>query len=124
MINRQAVIKATAIGTVAQVLMVMAGHQNPNISKLFAVLGMTISLLAGLRYSRIARGGPMVSGLVGGLLAGGICALIGIAISYYLGDVPANILLLGTASSAVTGAIGGGIGQVFYGKKGGATSAA
>jgi hypothetical protein len=124
MINRTALIKATAIGTVVQLLMVISGHSNHTVSNLFAVIGVTISLLAGLRYSRIVRGGTLAGGALGGLLAGGICALIGIAVSYSLGDVPANILLLGTASSAATGAIGGTIGQMVYGKKGGATSAA
>ncbi|MEO5902967.1 MAG: hypothetical protein ABIQ55_03035, partial [Gemmatimonadaceae bacterium] len=50
---------------------------------------------------------------IGGAIAGGICALIGILISHLLGDVPASLLLLGTVSSIVTGAIGGAIGKVF-----------
>jgi hypothetical protein len=124
MINRHALTKATAIGTVVQILMVIVGHSNPSVSKLYAVLGTVISLAAGLRYSRIVKGGTLLGGALGGLLAGGICALIGIAVSYSLGDVPANILLIGTSGSAVAGAIGGAIGQMFYAKKGGATSAA
>ena len=41
---------------------------------------------------------------------GGACALIGIAISWALGDVTATILAFGTLSSALTGALGGAIG--------------
>ena len=40
-------------------------------------------------------------------MAGGICAFVGILVSYFLGDVPAAVLGFGTASSAVTGALGG-----------------
>jgi hypothetical protein len=50
---------------------------------------------------------------MGGVLAGAICALIGIAVSYFLKDVPASLMLLGTLSSAVTGAIGGWLGSRF-----------
>jgi hypothetical protein len=51
--------------------------------------------------------------VVGGILAGAICALLGIAVSYFLKDVPASLLALGTLSSAVTGAIGGWLGSRF-----------
>ena len=42
-----------------------------------------------------------------GAIAGAACALIGIVISYLLGDVTAAVIAFGTLSSAVTGAIGG-----------------
>ena len=52
---------------------------------------------------------------VGGLIAGGLCAFIGICVSYALGDVTAIILAMGTLSSAVTGAIGGWLGRLAFG---------
>jgi hypothetical protein len=52
--------------------------------------------------------------VVGGLVAGAVCALIGIFVSYVLGDVPASLLALGTVSSAVTGAFGGWVGRLFF----------
>jgi len=74
----------------------------------FAIGGMAISLVAGVLYARAARvaRGPAA---LNGAIAGGACALIGIAISYLFGDVPAAVLGFGTASSAVTGAIGGAV---------------
>ena len=39
--------------------------------------------------------------------------MIGIIVSFLLGDVPASILLVGTSSSAVTGVIGGVAGKLF-----------
>ena len=70
-------------------------------------------LVAGVLYAIMAKGGSTSSLAIGGLLAGAICAFIGILISHLLGDVPASLLVLGTVSSAVTGAIGGVIGKFF-----------
>jgi hypothetical protein len=53
--------------------------------------------------------------IAGGATAGGICAFVGILVSHLMGDVPASLLLLGTISSIVTGAIGSAIGKAFGG---------
>lgn len=106
-LNSKALTQATAIGTVVQLAMVIGGHYVRPIQNLFAVGGMGISLLAGWLYGRSARPATRGEGARGGALAGGICALLGIAVSYAFGDVPAAILGFGTLSSAVTGAIGG-----------------
>ena len=111
--DTRALMSATAIGTAGQVAMVLAGHYNVGIANLFAVGGMSISLLAGVLFAILSRPSTLGSATVGGLLAGGICALLGIAISFALGDVTASILLLGTVSSAVTGAIGGSLGWLI-----------
>ena len=108
----RALLIATLIGTVLQIAMVVAGHSNKSIAKLFAVGGMSISLVAGVIYAALAAG-PTGSSLLGGTIAGGLCALIGIGVSYALQDVPASLLALGTASSAVTGAIGGWLGTLL-----------
>lgn len=55
----------------------------------------------------------MGSLLAGGALAGGTGAFVGILVSHLLGDVPASLLLLGTISSVVTGAIGAALGMLF-----------
>jgi hypothetical protein len=113
MINSRALIVATLIGTVLQVAMVVAGHSNKSIASMFAVGGMGLSLVAGLIYAWMSKSPSMGSLAAGGALAGGICALIGIFVSHIMGDVPASLLLLGTVSSVVTGAIGGAIGKIF-----------
>jgi hypothetical protein len=112
-VTPRALLIATAIGTVLQTAMVVAGHSNRSIAKLFAVGGMSLSLIAGVIYAAMARGNGTGSAVIGGVVAGAICALIGIAVSYFLKDVPASLLLLGTLSSAVTGAIGGWLGSRF-----------
>jgi hypothetical protein len=114
MINTHALLLATTLGTVLQVAMVLAGHSNKTVAGLFAVGGMGLSLAAGLAYAFLARGDNASAIVVGGLLAGAICALIGIFVSYMLGDVPWSLLALGTISSAVTGAIGGWLGTLLF----------
>ena len=99
--------KWIAWGTVFQVAMVAAGHYNESIkNNVFAMGGMTISLVFGALYARSAarsKGGAAL----GGLAVGGACALLGIAVSVLLRDVPAAVLGIGTAGSAVVGLIGG-----------------
>lgn len=94
------------IGTVLQTTMVVVGHWVAAVALVFAPLGMAISLLVGLLWARQSARG-YGQGAVGGAIVGGTCALIGIAISLALGDVAAVVLLFGTLSSAVTGAVGG-----------------
>jgi hypothetical protein len=110
--STRALLIATLVGTVLQTAMVVAGHTNKSIANLFAVGGTSLSLIAGIIYAVLA-GGTTGSAILGGVIAGGLCALIGIAVSYVLKDVPASLLALGTASSAVTGAVGGWLGTFF-----------
>ena len=110
--NSRALVIASLVGTVLQVAMVVAGHTSPAVAAMFAVGGMGLSLLAGVLYARLARSATKGSAAVGGAAAGAICAFLGILVSHLLGDVPASLLALGTASSAVTGAIGGVIGAL------------
>jgi hypothetical protein len=112
MIDRSNLIRATLIGTLLQVGMVVAGHYVPMIAQdWFAIGGTGISLLAGVIYAVGARA-TFGGGAVGGGLAGALCAFIGIVVSVALGDVPALTLAIGTAASAVGGAIGGLLGAV------------
>jgi hypothetical protein len=105
--DSNALVEATVAGTLAQLAMVVSGHYVPAIANLFAVGGMAISALAGVLYAR--RAAPATRGLAarGGAIAGGVSALLGIIVSYALGDVQAVILAFGTLSSTVTGALGG-----------------
>jgi hypothetical protein len=97
---------ATLVGTCLQVAMSLIGHFVPLVRANFMYGGLTLSLIAGVRYALRATGG-WGSAAAGGAIAGGVCALIGIAVSCALGDVPAAILLFATLGSAVAGLIGG-----------------
>lgn len=95
-----------AIGTLLQTAMVLAGHWLSAIAALFGLLGVGISLVVGLLWAR-AEAGTAAQAAGGGAVVGGVCALVGILVSWLLGDVTAAILAFGTASSAVGGAVGG-----------------
>lgn len=101
-----ALSRAIVVGTVLQLAMVLSGHWVPAIAAGFAVGGMAISFLAGWLAAAWALHRGMAAAR-GGAIAGGVCALIGILVSWLLGDVTAAVLALGTLSSAVTGALGG-----------------
>jgi hypothetical protein len=117
MLNTKALQTATIIGTVLQLAMIVAGHFSPWIAmNLFMFGGMGISALAGLLYGRSAAAG-YAGAMLGGAIAGGVCAIIGIAASVALGDTPAIILVFGTIGSAVSGVIGGTVGQLLFGSR-------
>jgi hypothetical protein len=101
------------IGTGLQLAMVLAGHYSPGVAQFFPAGGMAISAVAGALAALGSRPASLGSAAGSGAVAGGVCAFIGILVSYFLGDVPAAVLGFGTASSAVTGAIGGLVGKVL-----------
>jgi len=108
---KKKLVTASIIGTILQIAMVVIGHFEIDVAALFGPIGCAISLIAGLLA--LARG-PSMSlsvALVSGAIAGGVCAFIGIIVSFALGDVAAPIIAIGTLSSAVTGAVGGAIGR-------------
>ncbi|MEO7986463.1 MAG: hypothetical protein ABI766_08005 [Gemmatimonadales bacterium] len=111
--SNPALIKSTVVGTVLQLIMVVAGHYSPAISTQFAAGGMAISGIAGLLFSLWSGPKPAVGAAGGGLAAGGISAFLGILVSHFLGDVPTSVLAFGTAGSAIAGAIGGLVGKMF-----------
>lgn len=114
--SRRPLINATVVATVLQLVMVLVGHSQPAVAHSFAAGGMSISALGGILYAVWAKPPTLGTALGGGAVAGGVSALIGIAASYLLHDVPAVVLAIGTVSSAVTGAIGGAIGRALGGR--------
>ncbi|MGH7581801.1 MAG: hypothetical protein ACREL5_01090 [Gemmatimonadales bacterium] len=109
----RALISATAIGTVLQVAMVLIGHHDPAVMSYFAAGGLGISFVAGVLYAVLSTEVVIRDNITGGLIAGGVSAFIGISVSWWLHDVPGMLLLVGTAGSLVTGAIGGWVGRLF-----------
>ncbi len=102
---------AVAVGTLMQVAMTVVGHYEPPLRAIYAFGGMGFSLVAGAVYARVARSGWGDS-LVGGATGGGTCGLIGIAVSFMFDDVPAMLMLFGTAASSIAGAAGAAIGRL------------
>jgi hypothetical protein len=110
--NKENLLIATTIGLILQLVMVVAGHYMPPVKAKFAIGGMLISLIAGAIYIRLGQQDWM-GAAIGGAIAGGVCALLAIAVSVSLKDVPAMILVMGTIASVVTGIVGGAIAKVI-----------
>jgi len=92
--------------------MILIGHFSPFVrEQVFLFGGMMISAVAGYLYAMDFAAG-FGRGILGGAMAGGVCALIGIAASVALGDTPAFVIALGTAISTLTGAVGGFWGEI------------
>lgn len=109
-------VKWIMIGTVLQVAMVITGHYVVSVANVFGILGTLIALVVGLLYAMDARI-SWGNAALGGALCGGLSALLGIVVSWLLGDVLASILLLGTVSGLVAGGIGGLIGHGVAGRR-------
>lgn len=122
--RRSALLFATGVGTVLQLAMVLAGHWVVAVADFFGLLGMAISLAAGWLYAARVPGLGAGAAAGGGALAGGLCAFLGIVVSWLMGDVTATILAFGTASSAVTGALGGLAGRALGSRSAGAAGEA
>jgi hypothetical protein len=114
--DSRSMMTAIGVGTVLQLAMVIGGHYSPAVASLFAVVGMLISMVAGAMYAA-GSGAARGRAALGGAIVGGGCAVIGIAVSVAMGDVPWTVLLFGTASSAVTGAIGGVVASALRGRR-------
>lgn len=59
-------------------------------------------------------GGNWRDTVIGGAVAGGVCAAVGIAVSASLRDEPWSLLLIGMTGSIVTGVIGAAIGKLLH----------
>lgn len=119
--NQQEFVKwfgiTSVVGTVLQIGMVIAGHFNEFVkNNVFAAGGMFISLIIGAWFGAVAARSK-AGAMAGGALAGGDCALIGIAVSVALKDTEPMILVFGTLGSAVAGLIGGIILYALAGSK-------
>ncbi len=106
-------VRAAVLGTVLQVLMVVAGHFSPAIAGLFPIVGTGLGGIAGVLAGRLGPRRGVGTAVGEGLIAGGSGALIGTVISHLLGDVPTSIIAIGTAASGGAGAIGGVVGRLL-----------
>ncbi|HEY3778460.1 MAG TPA: hypothetical protein VGL35_10425 [Rhizomicrobium sp.] len=95
-----------------QVVIVLLAHFSAWIeAHAFLFAGMMISATVGYLYAlEVARG--YARGAYGGAIAGGACAVIGIALAVVLGDMTGRIFVIRDLISVLTGAVGGIYGQL------------
>ncbi len=103
--------KATLIGTLLQVAMVVLGHYSEPVRNSFAVGGTGLAALTGYLFSRWAGRAARGGSASGGAIAGGVAGLIGTVVSALLGDVTGQTIGIGTISSVVAGFLGGAVGH-------------
>jgi hypothetical protein len=111
-IEFRALSRATFVGVVIEVVMVMIAHFAPWLRThyyLFAL--MMIAATSGYIYAA-DTGRGFFTGATAGAVAGGICGFVGLGISVLLHDVVSTLLPIDTAVCVVTGAVGGLWGQV------------
>jgi hypothetical protein len=103
--------KATIVGTLLQLAMVIAGHYSRPIQDGFAVGGTGIAAITGFLFSRWAARATRLGSASGGAVAGGVAGLLGTIVSALLGDVMGQTIGIGTISSVVAGLLGGAVGH-------------
>ena len=112
MIDGRILQRATTVGILLQITMVVLGHYIAWIAVNVFMFGwLFIAGIAGLLYARdLDRGWRL--GALGGIIAGTICAAIGILVSVGFRDTPATLIPIIVLASALTGAVGGMFGQM------------
>ena len=112
LVDHRELERAILVGTLFQVVAVVIAHFSLWIET-HALLfgGMMISATMGYLYAQeVVRG--YVKGACGGAVAGGLCAIVGMAPSVLLGDMTPKMLGVRTLISILTGAVGGIYGQM------------
>ena len=114
MIDLRILIRALIVGVVLQVTMVVLGHFIPWVAyHVFEFGGMMISATAAYLYAMHAGKGYFPCATAGAVV-GGLCGLVGIALSVVLKDTPSFVIPVGTAICVLTGAVGGLFGQMSF----------
>jgi hypothetical protein len=114
LVDGPALRRGVLVGTPLQMLTVTLGHFSGllavhEIGFLFAC--MMISATVGYLYAQDVATGYL-RGAYGGAIAGGICALVGLAVSVPLDDMSPVILIQRSLICVLTGAVGGIYGQL------------
>jgi hypothetical protein len=111
-IQFRALLRATFVGVVIQIVMVVAAHfllWLHGYYYLFAL--MMIAATSGYIYAADTGRGFFV-GATAGAICGGLCGFVGVAASALLHDIAQSLIPLDTAICVLTGAVGGLWGQV------------
>jgi hypothetical protein len=105
-------LRATFVGVVIQIAMVVAWHFLPWLHGYYYLLALLmIAATAGYVYAADTGGGFFV-GATAGAIVGGICGFVALLLTVMLHDIARNFIPLDTAFCVLTGAVGGLWGQV------------
>lgn len=112
MIDSSALSRAMIVGTALQVMLAVLAYFSGWIALHALLFGaMMLSAIAGYLYAQdIGRG--YLAGATGGLVAGGVSGLFGVAMSVVLGNTDPGLFLQNTLIFIFVGGIGGLFGQM------------
>lgn len=110
-LGQGALTKATLVGTLLQVAMVVLGHFLPAIQSSYPIVGSLIAAFTGLMFGKAAMRPARMGSATGGAIAGGVSGFLGSGLSAILGDVPGPTIGVATIASVIAGLAGGAIGH-------------
>ena len=111
-LDQSALGRAMLVGTVLQVVLAILAHLSAWIALHALLFGaMMISAVSGYLYA-LDTGKGFAAGATGGVIAGGVCGLFGLAVSVVIGDTDPGLLIQNLVFFAFTGGIGGLFGQM------------
>ncbi|HEU4800481.1 MAG TPA: hypothetical protein VFS94_07600 [Gemmatimonadales bacterium] len=110
-LGQGALTKATLVGTLLQVAMVVLGHFMPAIQSSYPIVGSLIAAFTGLMFSKGAMRPARMASASGGAIAGGVSGFLGSGLSAIMGDVPGPTIGVATIASVIAGLAGGAIGH-------------
>lgn len=109
-------LKASIIGALLQIAMVVGGHFMPQLAQLFPVIGTGLGGAAGVLFGMFAKGASGGALAAGGAAAGGLSGLVGSVVSMAMGDATGSTVAIATGSTVVSGLVGSFLGKVLAGK--------
>lgn len=111
MAGQGALTKATLVGTLLQVAMVVLGHYLPAVQSSYPIVGSLIAAFTGLVFAKGAMRPARMASATGGAIAGGVSGFLGSGLSAIMGDVPGPTIGVATIASVIAGLAGGAIGH-------------
>ena len=112
MIDSPALNRAMIVGATLQVVLAILANLSAWIAQHALLFGaMMLSAVAGYLYAQDVSKGYL-AGAVGGLVAGGVSGLFGVAMSVILGNTDPGLFMENTLIFVFTGGIGGVFGQM------------
>jgi hypothetical protein len=112
MIDSSALSRAMIVGTTLQVVLAILANLSAWIAQHALLFGaMMLSAIAGYLYAQDVSKGYL-AGAAGGLVAGGVSGLFGVATSIVLGNTDPGLFIQNTLIFVFVGGIGGLFGQM------------
>jgi hypothetical protein len=117
--DQRAFLRATALVTVLQLLLVLLGLGVPSLQQanLYPIVGTLLAVLAGYLFAHWTRGTGLPQALAGGALAAGLSSFAGVVLAALAGPADLAIVFVATVTGSLAGAVGGCVGRLLPGPR-------